>query len=160
MVQPDQARWDVDGERGEDVKLERSPSLNLVRAERSDCHVFAYVERTSEGDIGTAVEKSVKEDHRVKKIGNISKVASCSVVHVARLNDPNGFTRGDAVMELDLLPGESRRYWKNHAPSKWFQQAKASGKVNNDRANLLNDTGAEISILDIAFARKVGCQPY
>ena len=158
MIQPDQARWDVAGEGGEDVKLERSTSLNLVRAERSDCHVFAYVERTSEGDIGTAVEKSVEEDHRDKKIGNISKIASYPVVHVARLDDPNGFTRGDAVMELDLLPGESRGYWKNHAPSKWFQQAKASGKVNNDRANLLFDTGAEISILDIAFARKVGCQ--
>ena len=61
-------------------------------------------------------------------------------------------------MELDLLPGESRGYWKYHAPTKWFRQAKASGKVNNDHANLLFDTGAEISILDIAFARKVGCQ--
>ena len=59
-------------------------------------------------------------------------------------------------MELDLLPGESRGYWKYHAPTKWFRQAKASGKVNNDHANLLFDTGAEISILDIAFARKVG----
>ncbi|CAI5707733.1 unnamed protein product [Peronospora farinosa] len=55
-------------------------------------------------------------------------------------------------MELDLLPGESRGYWKYHDPTKWFRQAKASGKVNNDHANLLLDTGAEISILDIAFA--------
>ena len=61
-------------------------------------------------------------------------------------------------MKLDLLPGESRGFCKNHAPSKWFRQAKAFGKVNNDRANLLFDTGAEISILDIASARKVGCQ--
>ena len=94
MVKTDQERWDVAGEGGEDVKLERSPGLNLVRADRSDSHVFEYVERTSEGDIGTAVEKSVKEDHRVKKIGNISKVASYPVVHVDRIDDPNGFTRG------------------------------------------------------------------
>ena len=80
--------------------------------------MFAYVKRTSEGDIGTSVEKSVEEDHRDRKIGNILKIASYPVVHVARLDDPNGFTRGDAVMELDLLPGESRGYWKNHAPSK------------------------------------------
>ena len=92
--------------------------MNLVRAERSDCHVFAYVERTSEEDIGTTVEKSVKEDHRDKKIGNVSKVASYPVFHVARLDDPNGFARGDAVMELDLLPGDFRGNWKNYAPSK------------------------------------------
>ena len=80
------------------------------------------------------------------------------MVHIACLNEPNGFAREEAVMKLDLLPGESRGFWKHHAPSKWFRQAKAFGKVNNDRANLLFDTGAEISILDIAFARKVGCQ--
>ncbi|CAI5709087.1 unnamed protein product [Peronospora effusa] len=61
-------------------------------------------------------------------------------------------------MKLDLLPGESRGYWKYHAPIKWFRKVKSSGKVNNDHANLLFDTGAEISILDIVFARKVGCQ--
>ena len=61
-------------------------------------------------------------------------------------------------MMLELLPGESRGYWKHHAPGKWFKQAKAYGKVNNMRANLLFDSGAEISILDIAFARKAGCQ--
>ena len=146
MVQPGQARWDAAGKSGEDDKLGRSPGLNLVRAGRSDCHVFAYV------------EKCFKEDIAVKEIGNISKTENYPVVHVACLNEPNGFARDDAVMELDLLPGESRGYWKNHAPSKWFKQAKASGKVNNDHANLLFDTGAEISILDIAFARKVGCQ--
>ncbi|CAI5706523.1 unnamed protein product [Peronospora effusa] len=62
------------------------------------------------------------------------------------------------MMTLDVLPGESRGYWKHHAPGKWFKQAKASGKVNNIRANLLFDSGAEISILNIAIARKVGCQ--
>ena len=62
------------------------------------------------------------------------------------------------MIKLDLLLGESRVFWKHHAPSKWFRQAKAFGKVNNDRENLLFDTGAEISILDIAFARKVGCK--
>ena len=40
----------------------------------------------------------------------------------------------------------------------WFKQAKAAGKINNDRANLWFDTGTEISISDVAFARKEGCQ--
>ena len=105
------------------------------------------------------MEKQPKEEMNIPvKIGNISKVGNYPLAHVASLNKPNNFARENAVMELDLLPGESRGYWKYHAPTKWFRQAKASGKVNNDHANLLFDTGAEISILDIAFARKVGCQ--
>ena len=78
------------------------------------------------------------------------------MVHVVSLNEPYEFARENAVMELDLLPGESWGYWKYHAPTKWFKQAKASGSINNDRANLLFDTGTEISIMDVAFARKVG----
>ncbi|KAG6590560.1 reverse transcriptase [Phytophthora cinnamomi] len=57
----------------------------------------------------------------------------------------------------DLLPGESRGYWKQHSPGKWFRQAKITGKINNEKAILLLDTGAEVSIVDTAFARKVGC---
>ncbi|POM75361.1 Hypothetical protein PHPALM_7547 [Phytophthora palmivora] len=64
-------------------------------------------------------------------------------------------TRRSEVM--DLLPGESRGYWKHYAPGKWFRQAKIAGKINNERGILLLDTGAEVSIVDTAFARKVGC---
>ncbi|KAI9992297.1 hypothetical protein PInf_017686 [Phytophthora infestans] len=60
-------------------------------------------------------------------------------------------------MTLDLLPGAMRGYWKHHTPSKWFKQAKTEGKINNEKANLLLDSGAEVSILGAAFARKVGC---
>ena len=80
------------------------------------------------------------------------------VAFVANACIPDGYSRGETVMTLELLPGESRGYWKHHAPGKWFKQAKASGKVNNIRANLLFDSGAEVYILDIAFARKAGCQ--
>ncbi|POM61697.1 hypothetical protein PHPALM_29250, partial [Phytophthora palmivora] len=58
---------------------------------------------------------------------------------------------------MDLLPGESRGYWKHYAPGKWFRQAKIAGKINNERGILLLHTGAEVSIKDTAFARKVGC---
>ena len=58
-------------------------------------------------------------------------------------------------MVLELTPGEARGYWKYHAPSKWFKQTKATGKINNEKASLLFDSGAEISIVDTAFARKV-----
>ena len=61
------------------------------------------------------------------------------------------------MMELDLAPGESRGYWKYHTPGKWFKQAKAVGKINNEKATMLFDSGAEVSIVDTTFARKVGC---
>ncbi|OWY93365.1 hypothetical protein PHMEG_00037268, partial [Phytophthora megakarya] len=58
---------------------------------------------------------------------------------------------------MDMLPGESRGYWKHHSPGKWFRQAKIAGNIHNEKAILLLDTGAEVSIVDTAFARKVGC---
>ncbi|ETK89019.1 hypothetical protein L915_06821 [Phytophthora nicotianae] len=41
------------------------------------------------------------------------------------------------------------------ASAKWFKQAKTERKINNVKANLLLDSGAEVAILDVAFARKV-----
>ncbi|CAH0521547.1 unnamed protein product [Peronospora belbahrii] len=56
----------------------------------------------------------------------------------------------------EIVAFQSRRYWKYHAPTKLLRQASISGRVNNDCANLVFDTGAEISILDIAFFVLVG----
>ncbi|OWZ00563.1 hypothetical protein PHMEG_00028213, partial [Phytophthora megakarya] len=57
------------------------------------------------------------------------------------------------IMELDLLPGESRAYWKYHPPGQWFKQAKPTAKINNETATLLFDSGAEVSIVDSTFAQ-------
>ncbi|KAE9012706.1 hypothetical protein PR001_g15594 [Phytophthora rubi] len=57
----------------------------------------------------------------------------------------------------ELLPGESRGYWKHHAPGKWFRQATITGNINNEKAILLLDTGAEVSIVDCTFAQRMGC---
>ena len=67
------------------------------------------------------------------------------------------YSRSPVEMELDLAPGKSRGYWKYHTPKKLFKQAKAVGKINNEKATLLFDSGAEVSIIDTTFARKVGC---
>ena len=45
VVRSDQTRRDVAGKGREDVKLGRSPGLNLVREERSSLCIIAYVER-------------------------------------------------------------------------------------------------------------------
>ncbi|OWZ20273.1 hypothetical protein PHMEG_0005337 [Phytophthora megakarya] len=52
---------------------------------------------------------------------------------------------------MDLLPGESRGYWKHQTP------AKSTGMIHNEKAVLFFDTGAEVSIVDTIFVRKVGC---
>ena len=106
------------------------------------------------------MEKQPIEERGVstEKIDSTSEIVEHPMDHVVSLSEPNDFAREKAMMELELLPGESRGYWKYHAPTKWIKQAKASGEINNDRDNLLYDTGAEISILDVAFACKIGCQ--
>ena len=38
-----------------------------------------------------------------------------------------------------------------------LKQAKAVGKINSERATMKFDSGAEVSIVDATFARKVGC---
>ena len=67
------------------------------------------------------------------------------------------YARSPVRVELDLAPGESCGYWKYHTPGKWFKQAKAVGKINNEKARMLFNYGAEVSILDTTFARKIEC---
>ncbi|OWZ22677.1 hypothetical protein PHMEG_0002591 [Phytophthora megakarya] len=76
---------------------------------------------------------------------------------IASLPQISDFSRSNAEVALDLKRGESRGYWKRHAPGKWFRQPKISGRINQERVILLLDTDAEVSILDTTFARKVGC---
>ncbi|CAH0493454.1 unnamed protein product [Peronospora farinosa] len=57
-------------------------------------------------------------------------------------------------MMLELLPGESRGYWKHHAPKKWFKQKKGLWEGQQNLRDLLFDSGAEVSISDTAFARE------
>ncbi|OWZ04066.1 hypothetical protein PHMEG_00024099 [Phytophthora megakarya] len=65
---------------------------------------------------------------------------------------PNKIAEYRRSKTMDPLPGESRGYWKHHSPGKWFRQAKITGKIHNEKAILLLDTGAEVSIVDTAFA--------
>ena len=67
------------------------------------------------------------------------------------------YTRSAVKMEQDLAPGESRGYCKYHTPGKLLKQAKAVGKINNDKATIMFDSGDEVSIIDTTFARQVGC---
>ncbi|ETP00050.1 hypothetical protein F441_22527 [Phytophthora nicotianae CJ01A1] len=70
---------------------------------------------------------------------------------VSSLCEIDEFSRSPVVMTLDVLPGESHGYWKYHVPDKRFKQAKTMGKINNEKALLLLDSGAEVSSLDAAL---------
>ncbi|OWZ14289.1 LOW QUALITY PROTEIN: reverse transcriptase [Phytophthora megakarya] len=138
VVCPEQTRRNVASECGQDAKLERSPGWNLVRAERSEICIFAYVEKREKPEVSKPIDNTC-EVHNKPTFANLRK---------------NDYSHTDVVMELDLLPGESRGFWKYHAPGKWFKQAKSTAKINNERTTLLFDSDAEISIVDSTFARK------
>ncbi|GMF29865.1 unnamed protein product [Phytophthora lilii] len=130
------------------VKSAPTRKLHAVRTTAdsgSELCIFAYVEKQS------------KVSEREDLIDNTCELHGKRTAVMANLRMPDEFARVDVIMALDLLPGESRGYWKYHAPGKWFKQAKAVGKIDNEKADLLFDSGAEASILDAASARKVGC---
>ena len=145
VVRSDQTRRDAAGKGREDVKLGRSPGLNLVRDERSSLCIIAYVERREDQEDSCMGESF----NNIRELDPMPEIVSPRRV--------DEYTRSDPTMELELNPGETRGYWKYHAPGNWFKQAKSMGKINNERATLLFDSGAEVSIIDTTFARKVGC---
>ncbi|POM58112.1 Hypothetical protein PHPALM_37289 [Phytophthora palmivora] len=146
MVQSHQARRHVARDCGEDVKLGRSPVWEPVRDERSSYCIYAYVEKQSEATVNQLIDP----------IDNTCDLLEKSTATVSSLRQIDEYARSSVMMVLEISPGESRGYWKYHVPDKKFKQSKAMGKINNKKATLLFDSGAEVSIL-YALARKVGC---
>ncbi|OWZ14645.1 Eukaryotic/viral aspartic protease [Phytophthora megakarya] len=120
--------------------------VTRVRAERSRYCIYAYVKK--------ATTDRGREESDLR--GNTCNLHSYTA-KIASLPQISEFSRSNTEVVLDLKRGESRGYWKRHSPGKWFRQAKISGRINQERATLLLDTGAGVSILDTTFARKVGC---
>ncbi|GMF44827.1 unnamed protein product [Phytophthora fragariaefolia] len=86
------ADWDVTGKCGEDVKLERSPGWNLVRAERPKLSIFAYVEnqkRPKVSELKTSTN-SIDNTHELHR--NCTSAAWS-------LRRVDEFTRSDVTVE-------------------------------------------------------------
>ncbi|POM72280.1 Hypothetical protein PHPALM_11030 [Phytophthora palmivora] len=157
----------------------RSPGWNPVRAERSRYCIYAFVNKKSvdQGSKITDLRGNTYDlnGNRAVAISSIRQVDDYSRSEVTMMvglhpgeirgywkqHDPDlwfKFTDQEDIPVIQKVKsGESRGYWKHYAPGKWFRQAKIAGKINNERGILLLDTGAEVSIVDTAFARKVGC---
>ncbi|OWY96790.1 LOW QUALITY PROTEIN: hypothetical protein PHMEG_00032856, partial [Phytophthora megakarya] len=135
VVCPEQTCRNVPSERGEDDKLERSPGWSPEQTFRNVA---------SERGEDDKLERSPgwylnqEEPEVSKQIDNTCELHKRPTFAIANLRKDD-YSRTDVVMELDLLPGESRGYWKYHAPGK---------------ATFLFDYGAEISIVDSTFARR------
>ena len=54
-------------------------------------------------------------------------------------------------------PSEVARVLEVSHSGVWFKQNKVVGKINNEKATTLFDSGAEVSIIYTTFDRKVGC---
>ena len=63
-----------------------------------------------------------------------------SVLSVVRA-DKSARLRAELVLEV--APGESREYWKYHAPGKLVKQIKAVSWINNEKATMLFNLKAE-----------------
>ncbi|POM69382.1 Hypothetical protein PHPALM_14333 [Phytophthora palmivora] len=110
----------------------------------------------------TLVDRIEKQDYVVSTSQHLETMRGSKIMNkgtkiaVARRLETIVHNKIDMIA-LEISPGESRGYWKYHVPDKKFKQSKAMGKINNKIATLLFDSGAEVSILDATFARKVGC---
>lgn len=78
-------------------------------------------------------------------------------LHVLLNEEPTEFERVPAVQRLSLLPGERRGYWKQH-PNQTFRQTIVHAAINDRRARILMDSGADVSIIDPTFAREAGIE--
>ncbi|POM58530.1 Hypothetical protein PHPALM_36810 [Phytophthora palmivora] len=148
----------------------RSPGWNPVRAERSRYCICAFVNK-----------RSVDQGSKIPDLrGNTYDLNGNRAVTISSIRQADDYSRSEVtMMDPDLwfkptdqedIPviqkptqvKEIRRSEENlgdtgNTMPREFRQAKIAGKINNERGILLLDTGAEVSIVDTAFARKVGC---
>ncbi|OWY98062.1 hypothetical protein PHMEG_00031266, partial [Phytophthora megakarya] len=162
----------------EDVKLGRSSGWYPIRAVHSRYCIYAFVNKTSVNHVskrpdlhGNSCMGNTPSQFQVfaKSTMWISNQESYEAIRDSRiqiyglnLQIIRLLRRSRGLAGSRSTDGQqpwiySRGYWKHHSPGKWFCQAKITGKIHNDKANLLLDTGAEVSIVDTAFARKVKC---
>ncbi|OWZ16624.1 LOW QUALITY PROTEIN: hypothetical protein PHMEG_0009560 [Phytophthora megakarya] len=118
----------------------------MESAKRSKYCIYAYVNKAT-------TDRGRKESDPRCNTCNLHSYAA----KIASLSWVGEFNRFDAEVALDIQKRKIPGYWECHAPGKWFRQAKISGRMNQERAILLLDASAEVSVLDTTFARKVRC---
>ncbi|OWZ12056.1 hypothetical protein PHMEG_00014838, partial [Phytophthora megakarya] len=137
-----------------DVKLGRSSGWNPIRAERSRYCIYAFVNKTSVDQIRSHHKRgspSNQENHEV--IGD-SKIQIYGLnLQITRLlRRSRGLARSRST--------DGQQPWIYYRESLVVTEIiihQIPDKIHNEKAILLLDIGAEVSIVDTAFARKIGC---
>ncbi|POM75703.1 LOW QUALITY PROTEIN: Hypothetical protein PHPALM_7163 [Phytophthora palmivora] len=125
-----------------------APSGSLLVSTKKTSLRHTYAEKQSEATGNQLIDP----------IDNTCDLLEKSTATVSSLRQVDEYARSSVMMAFEISPEESRGYWKYHVPGKMFKQSKGMGKIINETATLLFDSGAEVSILDATFARKVWCQ--
>ncbi|OWZ13910.1 LOW QUALITY PROTEIN: hypothetical protein PHMEG_00012691 [Phytophthora megakarya] len=94
----------------ENVKLGRSSGWNPIRAERSSHCIYAFVHKPS-------VDQVSEQRHLPD---NTRDLHGYHTFVISSLRQADEYARSDVTMAVDLHPGESRGYWKQHDPDLWF----------------------------------------
>lgn len=130
------------------VKRNRLLAGELVRARRSPICIYAYVTKGSVSSVSRANDTAEDQD-----LIHVPVDANDHMVQrVARLR--SDYDR--LSQSLILCPGEKRGYWNEskRVPPQTIVQA----AVNDQRAKILMDSGADMSIIDPKIARDIGAE--
>ncbi|OWZ11938.1 LOW QUALITY PROTEIN: hypothetical protein PHMEG_00014971 [Phytophthora megakarya] len=121
----------------------RHAGLFPEQVEKIYC-IYAYVNKAT-------ADRGRKES---ELRGNTCNLHSYTA-RIASLPRNGEFSRSGVALDHNRRESQSRGYWKRHTPVQWFRQAKISGRINQERAILLLETGADVSIMDTTFARGI-----
>ena len=130
----------------------------LGRDKRNPVYVFAYVGRAS-ACLRDKKELVASVNSINKRVNTHTLPESCYIDdQEAIVEEPGGqeeFERCSSIQRLTLNPLEKRGYWQRNGIMNKQCQTSVVAKVNDKRARILLDSGADVSIIDSSYAREL-----
>ena len=123
----------------------------LGHDKRNPVYVFAYVGRANacliEGK-GIASVNSINKRVNTHSLPNNCLDVNCEVNNAERSLKEEEFERYASVQRLTLNPLEKRGYWRRNNIMNKQCQTSVIAKIEDKRARILLDSGADVSIID------------